>query len=354
VTDRGASPGAASASEAATRDACSGAAIPGGAALVLGVDLGGTKLRAALARLDGSVVAELEEPTARGSGEAVVAQVANALGVLRDRAGAAPADVVAAGLAVPVAIDPGSGQTWSTQNVPGFAGLDVGAAFGQALGVPVDIDNDGNCAALGEGRAGTAAGVSDFVVVVIGTGIGSGIVSGGRLLRGAHGGAGEIAYLPLGADPWDERNRVRGPFEAAVAGPAVQARVEAALRAGAASSLLPAARLADVALAASAGDLLATQLLDEEARLVAAGVAAVVAVVDPELVVLSGGVGVVPGLLEPVRAHLAALVERPPAIVTGALGARAPLIGAVALALELAGRDVAARERAARTGNGPR
>jgi len=313
------------------------AAAPRGAPLVLGVDLGGTKLRAALARLDGSVLAELEEPTARGPGEAVVAQVAVALGVLRDRVGAAPADVRAAGLAVPVAIDPRSGRTWSTQNLPGFAGLDVPAAFEGALGLPAVLDNDGNCAALGEGREGAAAGVHDFVVLVIGTGIGSGIVSGGRLLRGARGGAGEIAFLPLGTDPWDEHALVRGAFETAVAGPAVRARVEAALATGAASTLLPSARLADVAREAAAGDRLAARLLDEEARLVATGIAAIAAVVDPELVVLSGGVGAVTGLLEPVRACLATLVERPPAVATGTLGPRAPLVGAVALAVELAG-----------------
>jgi predicted NBD/HSP70 family sugar kinase len=304
---------------------------------VLGVDLGGTKVRAAIAGPDGAVLAELEEPTARGPGEAVVAQVSRVMAVLRARAGVAPGTVRAAGLAVPVAIDPVSRRSWSTQNVPGFAGLDPAEAFERGLGLPVALDNDGNCAALGEGMAGAAVGVDDFVVLVIGTGIGSGIVSGGRLVRGAHGGGGEVAFLPVGTDPWDERNRVRGAFETAVAGPAVQARVDAALRAGVPTALSYGARLADVARAAADGDPLAGRLLDEEARLLALGIAAIAAVVDPELVVLSGGVGVVPGLLQPVQAHVAALSERPPRIVTGLLGDRAPLVGAIGFAMELAG-----------------
>jgi glucokinase len=237
---------------------------------VLGVDLGGTKMRAALAGPGDAFLAEVEEPTVRGAGEAIVAQVARLLAVLCTVAGVAPGDVRAAGLAVPVAIDPGSGRSWSTHNVPGFAGLDPAAAFERGLGLPVVLENDGNCAALGEGRAGAAVGVDDFVVIVIGTGIGSGIVSGGRLVRGAHGGGGEIGFLPLGTDPWDEHNRARGAFETAVAGPAIRARVEAALQAGAASTLARAAHLEDVARAAAAGDRLAARLLGARAPLVGA------------------------------------------------------------------------------------
>jgi predicted NBD/HSP70 family sugar kinase len=315
---------------------------------VLGVDLGGTKVRVAIAGPDGAILAEQEEPTARGAAKAIVAQVARSMAGLCAAAGVAPGDVLAAGLAVPVAIDPRSGRSWSTHNVPGFAGLDVGDSFERGLGLPVVLDNDGNLAALGEGRAGAAVGVDDFVVIVIGTGIGSGIVAGGRLVRGAHGGGGEIAFLPLGTDPWDARSRARGAFEAAVAGPAITARADAALRAnaalraddalraGAGSTLPPAARLADIAEAAAGGDPLASRLLDEEARLIAMGITAVAAVVDPQLVILSGGVGVVPGLLGRVRAHVATLAERPPTIVTGLLGARAPLVGAIEIALERA------------------
>ncbi|HYN47500.1 MAG TPA: ROK family protein [Candidatus Nanopelagicales bacterium] len=201
----------------------------------------------------------------------------------------------------------------------------------------LDLD-DGNCAALGEGRAGAAIGVASFAVLVIGTGIGSGIVAGGRLLRGAHGGAGEIAFLPRGSDPWDERNRVLGAYETAVAGPAVRARLLAALGAGEATTLGRGAGFLDIATEAAAGDALAGRLLDEEARYVALGIAAISAVTDPEVVVLSGGVGAIGALLEPVREHVATLCARPPRLVTGLLGERAPLVGAIGLALDLAPR----------------
>ena len=305
------------------------------ARIVLGVDLGGTKLRAALVDDVGTILAELVEPTVHGSGAEIVVQVVAALTALEARAGVPPGVVRAAGLGLPLALDPRTGASWSFRNVPGLGELDVTAAFRGALGVSIALDNDGNCAALGEGRAGAAIGVADFAVLVIGTGIGSGIVAGGRLLRGAHGGAGEIAFLPLGSDPWDERNRVLGAYETAVAGPAVRARLAAALGAGEATTLRRGAGLLDIATEAAAGDALAGRLLDEEARYVALGIAAISAVTDPELVVLSGGVGAIGALLEPVREHVATLCARPPPIVTGLLGERAPLVGAIGLALDL-------------------
>jgi len=315
---------------------------PGKAGVLFGADLGGTKLRAALADTSGTIINELVEPTVRGSGEEIVAQVAATLATLAARAGVSPGSVRAAGLGLPLAVDPRTGESWSFHNVPGLGGLGGGAAgdaFGRALGIPVALDNDATCAALGEGRAGAAVGLADYAVIAIGTGIGSGIVAGGRLLRGAHGGAGEIAFLPLGTDPWDVQSRALGAYETAVAGPAIRRRLQEALVAGVATTLVAGSGLADIASAAGAGDALAERLLDDEARYVALGIVALAAVVDPELVVLSGGVGAIPALLEPVRAHVARLSARPPPIATGLLGERAPLVGALGLAHDLALRS---------------
>ncbi len=127
-----------------------------------------------------------------------------------------------------------------------------------------------------------------------------------------------------------------GAFETAVAGPAVRARLEAAREAMEGAVLAAADGLASVAAAAAAGDAAVRRLLDEEARYVALGIAAICAVTDPQLVVLSGGVGALPALLEPVRAHVATLAAGPPPVVTSLLGDRAPLVGAIGLAVDLA------------------
>lgn len=301
--------------------------------LVLGVDLGGTKLRAALASLDGAIVAELVEATVHGADGVMVEQIGRSADELCRRAGTSRAAIAAAGVSLPATIDPSTGRLGSTHNVPGIASVDARAELTRVLGVSTFIDNDANLAALGEGWRGAAVGLDDFVVIAIGTGIGMGIVAGGRLVRGAHGAAGEVGFLPIGSDPLDPRSRVRGAYEEAVAGPALRARIDAAAGRGAATTLRAGATLADVVAAAASGDRSAAGLLDEEARFIALGIAAIAAILDPALVLLSGGVGSVEGLVGPVGRHTAALLQRPPQIRVGALGERAPLEGAIILAL---------------------
>jgi len=311
-----------------------------GSRLVLGVDLGGTKVRAALADSNGEVRAELVEPADARVPGALAVQVRRMLGELRSQAGVAdPRDVRAAGFALPVTIHPLTGAIGSFHNVPGLRGTDPRDELATALGIPVAVGNDADLAALAEGRHGAAIGERDYVVVAIGTGIGMGIVAGGLLVRGSRGRAGEIGYLPLGADPTEAESLRAGAFERAAAGPALRRRIDAAVAADPAAvaadpatALRPGASLELVASAAHAGDDMATRVLAEESRLIAEGIAAVAAVLDPAVVVLSGGVGAVPALLEPVRAALARLVADPPEIRTGRLGERGPLVGAIDLA----------------------
>jgi glucokinase len=303
--------------------------------LVLGLDVGGTKLRAAIADRAGTVIAELLEPTSGEDAKDLLAQLRDVRDRLRGLADAPVIAVVAAGVALPVSIDPEGRGLTSFHNVPGLDGMDAAAELHGALGMPVAIDNDANLAALAEGRRGAAIGRRDFVVLAIGTGIGMGIVAGGIIVRGAHGAAGDVGFLPIGGDPYGRASRDRGAFELAAAGPALRRRIDRAAAAGGVH-FVAGANLEDVARAAEAGDAVARAIIDEEARLVATGIAAVVAVLDPALVVLSGGVGSVTALLEPVRREAAALIVRPPEIRTGLLGDRGPLAGAIELARDLA------------------
>jgi predicted NBD/HSP70 family sugar kinase len=312
-----------------------------------GVDVGGTKIRAALAAADGTVLAECVVPTGSDSAADLVARIAAILDRLRAEAGGGPDDgpVAAAGIAIPGAVDPRTGRLDSVHNLPGLATTDdLRSDLVAALGMPVAIDNDANAAALAEHARGVAKGVDDVAVLALGTGIGLGLIAGGRLIRGWRGMAGEIAFLPIGppipsgpAEAWvDERSP---GYEALVAGPGVRRRIDAIVASGAPTRLEPGATLGDAVEAAAAGDGPAIRLVREEARLIAVGIAAVAALLDPSLVVLSGGVGALPGLLEPVRAEVARLVLVPPRIETGALGERGPLVGALELAAAIAPHD---------------
>jgi predicted NBD/HSP70 family sugar kinase len=155
-----------------------------------------------------------------------------------------------------------------------------------------------------------------------------GIVSGGRVLRGAHGAAGEIGYLPLGTDPFDPVNQHRGALEEATAGERIADRYRAATGASVSTR--------DVFDLAAGADAAALSVIRDHGRLLALAITAVTAVLDPALVILGGGVGSRPELVDPVRAGLAELGKAPVEVRSSSLGSRAAVLGAVNLALRAA------------------
>jgi predicted NBD/HSP70 family sugar kinase len=201
------------------------------------------------------------------------------------------------------------------------------AAFGSSL----VMENDVDAAALAERALGHGRDADNFAFVHIGTGIGMGLVLAGQLLRGAHGVAGEIAFLPLtggaGADEHDARKR--GTLEAAASASGV---VRAARRGGMRGPV--SARR--VFAAAASGDQRALAVVAEEARLVAKTICAIITVVDPELIVLGGGIGRAPGFAESVAAELEQMAPVMPSIQVSALGSDAVVDGCLAAGTELA------------------
>lgn len=292
---------------------------------VIGVDLGGTKVRAAIADLFGEILAEQVEPTAPEGGQAVIDQLAHLTKGLMGEAGTDNASVHAVVLGSPGVFDPSSDHIALVPNIPGFSDVRLSARLREQLDAEVLIENDVNLAAVGERWRGVAAPVDHFAFLAIGTGFGMGLVLNGELYHGFHGAAGEAAYLPIGADPFDQAVRRRGALEEAVSASGVLARMR--------DRLAPQATVRDLFLAAEQGDHLARDLVREEARLVALGILATAAIVDPELVVLGGGIGSSPLLLPGVREDLRELVPYPLRVETSALGERASLLGALSLGL---------------------
>jgi len=198
------------------------------------------------------------------------------------------------------------------------------------LGTRVGVENDVNLAAVGERWQGLGQGVGNFGFLSVGTGVGMGLVLDGKLYRGSSGAAGEVGYLPIGADPHDRHVQRRGAFEEAAGGAGV---VRIAHEAGMKGSLTP----KRVFALARKGDPLAERVVETEARRLALGLAVVTAVVDLELVILGGGIGGNADLLlEPVERELRALSPLRPRVVASALGDDAVLQGALATALAAA------------------
>jgi predicted NBD/HSP70 family sugar kinase len=300
------------------------------AGYVLGLDVGREYLRGALADITGAVLARLSRPAHASGAASRVAELAGLAAELTTAAGVARSHVSQVVIGSPGVYDPAKGALALAPNVPGWESPKVFSGLRRSLGPNTLVENDVDLAALAERDLGHGREARTFCFVSVGTGVGMGLVVEGRLHRGAHGAAGEIAYLPIGdADGSPNQARRYGLLEAAASASAV---VKAARSAG----LRQPASARHVFAAAAQGNEVAACVVEREAGLIARAVSAVVAVVDPELVVLGGGIGQAAGFAEAVAGELANLVPFAPEVRVSALGDEAVADGALALGLELA------------------
>jgi predicted NBD/HSP70 family sugar kinase len=309
------------------------------AALVLGVDVGARFLRCALCDLRGDVRARQDVELPGAPAAEVLPVVVRTRDALLEAAGLSAERLDGAVVGVPGVIAAG-GRVELADNVPGLAGSAFGAALGDGLGVPVVLDNDINLAALGEQWRGVARGVEDFAFLSIGTGLGAGLVLGGRLHRGRHGAAGEVDFVAAGL------GRDIDPCAAAVSAFARE------LAGGADTELAPPYDVRAVFAAARAGDAVARAVVAEEARRIALHIVPLAAVADVALVVLGGGLSANGDLLlAPIRELLAGWLPYPPRVEVSSLGEAAVLTGALSVGVHRALDNVFVnRSRGAGTG----
>ena len=295
------------------------------AAFVAAIDLGGTKVRIGLSDLRGAIVGETAELTRPEGGQAVVDQIARLCRETAAAAGVAGERIRIAVAGVPGAPDPATGRVRLAPNIAGFDRMDVATALEAALGCDVLLENDVNLAVQGEAWQGAGQGLDNLAFIALGTGIGGGLVVGGELVRGADNAAGELGFLPFGADPFEAELLRTGAFERLVASAGIRARYAAL---AAEDVAVP-----EVFARAALGDAAAERVIDETARLLARGIAAIAAIANPRLVVLGGSIGVRPELIARVRALLPACMPAPVAVMPSRLGPQAALIGAAAIGL---------------------
>jgi predicted NBD/HSP70 family sugar kinase len=297
---------------------------------VVGIDVGRRRVRAALADITGTVVARRDERAQASSARALIGQIGAIAHGLASEAGIGWDRVHHVTVGSPGVFEPTRGAVTLAPNLPGWGRQGLVAALRDRLGGRIGVENDVNLAAEGERWRGLGQEVANFGFLSVGTGVGMGLVLDGKLYRGASGAAGEVGYLPIGADPYDPQVRRRGAFEEAVNGAAV---VRAAGQAGLAGSL----SAKKVFAQARKGDPAAGRVVEDEARRLALGLAVVMAVVDLELIILGGGVGGNADLLlAPIERELRALSPARPRLAVSALGEDAVLQGAVATALAVA------------------
>src|SRR3954451_19524721 len=303
------------------------------AAYVVGIDIGRSWLRVAVADLAGGIVARRDERNRARSAAALVRSVRELAHDVVGAAGVTWRQVAHTVVGGPGVYDPDSGRLRHAPNLPGWSRPGLMSALREALPPSVELDNDANLAALGERAFGSGRDVANFVYLWVGTGIGLGIVLDGALYRGAFGAAGEVAYLPLPAPEGKRaaaRARRRGLLEEATSADAV---VRSARSLGM-TGRLTAER---VFSAARDGEERALRAVDAEAARLALVVGSVAAILDPELVVLGGGVGGDGDLLRPrLERGLEELSPLQPRSGEGELGSDAVVLGAIATALDSA------------------
>jgi predicted NBD/HSP70 family sugar kinase len=320
------------------------------AGFVLGLDIGLRFLRGAVADLAGDVRARLSVPVRAATVGDRVAELVELADELCTRAGITRAAVIQTVVGSPGVYDPQRNLMALTGGLPDWDQPEALAGLRTAFGPALAIENDVDAAALAERALGVGQEADNFAFVHVGSGVGMGLVLGGRLHRGVHGVAGEIAFMPLGGDPqaWTDSaadERVSAGPEGVIIDPAearrrgtleIAAGADGVVRAARRAGLAGQATARGVFEAAAAGDERAAAVVAGEARLVAAAICCVISVVDPSLIVLGGGIGQAPGFAEAVTAALAEIAPVLPEVRVSALGTDVVVDGCLAEAAALA------------------
>ncbi len=319
----------------------------GDAGHVLVADLGATSIDVAATTLDGRILAHVDEPASIAAGpEVALARVEELFDDLSAARRRLPGRLWGIGVGVPGPVEFRTGRPIFPSIMPGWDNYPVRERLAARYGAPVWVDNDVNAMALGELRAGVAAGHRNVIVVKIGTGIGAGVISDGRLHRGAQGSAGDVGHIHVS----DDRSVVcrcgnEGCLEALAGGEAIGRDGEAAARDGRSPRLLAildahgVVTAEDVALAASFGDAVAVDLLQAAGRRVGLMLASVVNFFNPSLVVIGGGVAqsgdvLLASIREVVYSRGLPLATRDLLVQRSSLGSLAGVIGGSAMVVD--------------------
>jgi glucokinase len=297
--------------------------------LILGIDLGGTKSAALLCTPTGTVVARVAAPTpAQGGPDAVVPFLLN---LARQVVSSSSSPLLGIGISAGAPANARAGRVFEAPNLPGWGNGEgvplaeiVSRQFG---GVPTALENDADATALAEHRFGAGQGTSDMAFLTIGTGIGAGLIAGGKLHRGACGAGGEvghIAVVPEGRPCWCG---LRGCLEAYASGPSL---VRVAVEGGFAGEPTGPAVIA----AARAGDPAAAVAVDQAARMLGRGIATLCMILNPERIVLGtlavhAGDLLLPTIRDTVRALTWPRLHEKLTIVPAGLGDRAQDLAAL-------------------------
>jgi glucokinase len=291
---------------------------------VIGVDVGGTKILAGVVGRDGKVVTHRELPTPVESESELLEGLEAAVRELLDE------NIAAVGFGIPSQIDQRAGIALGSVNIP-LVGVPFRDVMRERLGLPVGMDNDANAAAIAEWKVGAGRGTSDMIMLTLGTGVGGGLILGGKPYRGAIGAGAELGHAIIVHDGALCRCGGHGHLESYVSGKAADEIAR--------ENFGPATDAHRLVRLANEGDQLAIDLLTEIGRKLGSGIASLVNTFNPELIVIGGGFAAAGDLLlvpahEVEQREVLESVRESYRVVRAELGTSAGMIGAAMVAFE--------------------
>lgn len=310
--------------------------------LIVGVDLGGTKISAILADASGNIVArDLRDTLAQQGPEEVIRRIIESIKQV-----ATVADIAGIGIGAAGTCEASTGIVASSPHLPGWRNVPLKDIIHQEFGLPTYLDNDANVAALGEYYFGAGVGIDNLIYVTVSTGIGGGVIIDGKIYRGVSGSAGEIGHMTIDVNgPRCACGNI-GCWETLASGTALAREAVRRIEAGAQTNILSFAQgdikevsAKTIFLAAQQGDRLANDLISRTGYYVGVGLVNLVNIFNPELILIGGGLSQMGQLLlDPalrvVEERAFELPARAVRIEIAGLGADAGVLGAVALFLQ--------------------
>ncbi len=304
----------------------------------IGIDVGGTNVKIALVSDKGKIIYSNSIPTRAEMGyEYTINSMKDAVRDLLKETKMKASDIEGMGFGFPGQIDCKKGVVRLAPNIPGWVNVPIASIMEKEFGIPTRVDNDVRTATLGELNYGAGVGCENLVCITVGTGIGSGLVVNGKLVRGANNAAGEIGHIKLNMQGGPLCGcGDRGCLEAYASGPSIVAMAEEYIRGGKSTKYR---ELANpditpyiVAVAAKEGDPVARQIFRIMGEYIGMGLTSVVNLLNPEKIIIGGGVADAGDiLLDPIRetiAKRAMTIQREVEVVPAQLGNTAGVIGA--------------------------
>ena len=307
----------------------------------IGIDVGGTNVKIALVDGEGKIIYSNSVPTYAQMGyEYTVNNIKQAIRDLMKETNTDAKEIEGIGFDFPGQVDYKTGVVKLAPNIPGWVNVPIAQMIEEEFNIPTRIDNDVRCAALGELKFGAGKGCENFVCITVGTGIGSGLVINGQLVRGAANAAGEIGHIKLQMNGGPICGcGDTGCLEAFASGPSIVAMAQEYLKGGKSTKFREMAG-ADgeitpyiVAKAAEAGDPVAKRIFEIVGTYIGMGLVSVINLLNPEKVIIGGGVAAAGDLLlapirKTIKERAMVVAGNSVEIVPAELGNSAGVIGA--------------------------